>query len=437
MAHDTHFLSRLSRVSDADVELAMSLYRDVPSVRELVSTEKLPAEAQRVAIALDASASPPLVLVERDGRFVTCLAAGMKADGVPIISRAALDRHLRIKAEFARIEEGVKELDPELGAFDALMFAAETLDRETFVPLFVTSELLESKYTEILRDKLKSFILDTELLAGRAQARARDEPILKRAWQNGWVAAHLLPFVSHALRERAASDPEAARWLTTALLSAACHGYLPLTLRAMWGFAHVGKPLLPYVKEAFNERVMELPARLALGVLAMSHGKLEAEIRKVLERRGDSKSTGVVEVLDNPGLFLRNARQAADIMGQHVTSGLVSGNAARWNAPDEIPPELILPLVAQFPTTHGRLWVWEITMGALPLVARAAPEDFQVPAAVRRGWRRLDFRTHMGAVIDEMRPHLGPRVARAQPRPGRNDPCSCGSGRKFKKCCGG
>lgn len=25
---------------------------------------------------------------------------------------------------------------------------------------------------------------------------------------------------------------------------------------------------------------------------------------------------------------------------------------------------------------------------------------------------------------------------REQPKPGRNDPCSCGSGKKFKKCCG-
>jgi len=33
---------------------------------------------------------------------------------------------------------------------------------------------------------------------------------------------------------------------------------------------------------------------------------------------------------------------------------------------------------------------------------------------------------------------LGPRVStvRAQPTPGRNDPCNCGSGKKFKKCCG-
>jgi preprotein translocase subunit SecA len=27
-------------------------------------------------------------------------------------------------------------------------------------------------------------------------------------------------------------------------------------------------------------------------------------------------------------------------------------------------------------------------------------------------------------------------VVRAQPKVGRNEPCPCGSGRKFKKCCG-
>ena len=33
---------------------------------------------------------------------------------------------------------------------------------------------------------------------------------------------------------------------------------------------------------------------------------------------------------------------------------------------------------------------------------------------------------------------LGPRIATvyAPPTPGRNDPCSCGSGKKYKKCCG-
>ncbi len=30
----------------------------------------------------------------------------------------------------------------------------------------------------------------------------------------------------------------------------------------------------------------------------------------------------------------------------------------------------------------------------------------------------------------------GPQVRREAPKVGRNDPCSCGSGKKFKKCCG-
>ena len=30
----------------------------------------------------------------------------------------------------------------------------------------------------------------------------------------------------------------------------------------------------------------------------------------------------------------------------------------------------------------------------------------------------------------------GPPVRREEPKIGRNDPCSCGSGKKYKKCCG-
>ena len=55
--------------------------------------------------------------------------------------------------------------------------------------------------------------------------------------------------------------------------------------------------------------------------------------------------------------------------------------------------------------------------------------------------QRLDtFADAMWAVYDlrELMGSLGPRVApvRAIPTPGRNDPCSCGSGKKYKKCCG-
>jgi SEC-C motif-containing protein len=37
----------------------------------------------------------------------------------------------------------------------------------------------------------------------------------------------------------------------------------------------------------------------------------------------------------------------------------------------------------------------------------------------------------------EGRPGVRQPVVRAEPKIGRNDPCTCGSGKKYKRCCGG
>ena len=54
--------------------------------------------------------------------------------------------------------------------------------------------------------------------------------------------------------------------------------------------------------------------------------------------------------------------------------------------------------------------------------------------------RLNDFADAMWAVYDlrELWRNIGPRVetVHAAAKPGRNDPCSCGSGKKYKKCCG-
>lgn len=67
--------------------------------------------------------------------------------------------------------------------------------------------------------------------------------------------------------------------------------------------------------------------------------------------------------------------------------------------------------------------------------------EFQVHYR-ERGERRLyhelaRFRRLDGAwvYVDGEAPEAA-TVRRSEPRVGRNDPCTCGSGRKFKKCCG-
>jgi uncharacterized protein YecA (UPF0149 family) len=41
-----------------------------------------------------------------------------------------------------------------------------------------------------------------------------------------------------------------------------------------------------------------------------------------------------------------------------------------------------------------------------------------------------------GCQHDHHHHHAQAPFVRAQPKVGRNDPCPCGSGSKFKKCCG-
>ncbi|MBI5482636.1 MAG: hypothetical protein HY906_27530 [Deltaproteobacteria bacterium] len=98
--HDVHFLSRLSRVSVQQTELALRLYRDPYLVRAILADRGVPESAPRVAIALAPDGAPAHVLVERSGAFVTCLAAGMAVGDAPVVPFERLEVHLG-RAEYA------------------------------------------------------------------------------------------------------------------------------------------------------------------------------------------------------------------------------------------------------------------------------------------------------------------------------------------------
>src|SRR5262245_467345 len=105
MGHAHHFLSRLDRLSRAHVDLALALYRDDERLRYLLEQVRIPEGAERVAVSLDHPSEGPFVLVTRQGRFVTCLGRGMRADNLPIITRAELDAFTAKHAVFQEREE--------------------------------------------------------------------------------------------------------------------------------------------------------------------------------------------------------------------------------------------------------------------------------------------------------------------------------------------
>jgi uncharacterized protein YecA (UPF0149 family) len=71
---------------------------------------------------------------------------------------------------------------------------------------------------------------------------------------------------------------------------------------------------------------------------------------------------------------------------------------------------------------------------------RGAPEDL-----IKELWKLFERRHDAGSllrrreaqckIVGETLWEPAPKRMRKIPQPGRNDPCPCGSGRKFKKCC--
>src|SRR4051812_17998654 len=91
MTHAHHFLSRLDRVSLPHAELALGLYNDVPLLQFILRSAHLPESAARAAVSLDHPERGPFLVVTREGRFVTCLGAGMSPGDLPVITRGQLD----------------------------------------------------------------------------------------------------------------------------------------------------------------------------------------------------------------------------------------------------------------------------------------------------------------------------------------------------------
>jgi preprotein translocase subunit SecA len=61
----------------------------------------------------------------------------------------------------------------------------------------------------------------------------------------------------------------------------------------------------------------------------------------------------------------------------------------------------------------------------------ATPEELRLREAPRKPMRMIEHRGEVAGGVPE--PHT---VKREAPKVGRNDPCPCGSGKKYKKCCG-
>lgn len=378
-----------------------ALYRDPELVKSLLDGARLPEAAERVALSLDHDVEGPFIVLTREGRFVTCLGAGMRVHDLPIVTRAKLDatsaRAQRLKDELARIRQVTDDGSQFAQGLERAIWSCSHLD--TISAAQQTSSLLQR---------------------GEAQCRAG-------------VAAAALDF----------------DWCVSAQ-----------GLRALWSVARMGKDGLHYLRHTLCKQsvlVSGIFAELALGAFAHASSKLRAEAIKAMATEGVHTSAASLLGPNDPqrallarsivaGLDSNPAEvdaylltQGRELVGRLYPQIYLSGLDLTRSVPDAVAfGALTNQPFSWFSADRPELLPLLFTM--LPWLARASLGDLYLPRVwldklvPPTGLEHFErwFRAAPCVALGET---LRRRTVVAPRKVGRNEACACGSGRKSKHCC--
>lgn len=474
VGHAAHFLRRLDRVSDAHVELALALYRDEALLKEVLSRAELPELAERLAISLADPVDGPFVIVTREGRFVTCLGAGMRVGEMPVITRERLDtaagRVQRMRDELDRVRqlsESGAEGKASL-AFTRMQQQGPRFAREDAETLLRMQPLIEVDCIDKLLVLHQATLEATPSVAHyrfdapRRLKSAQQERLL--AFGDAvWSLSHLLVLVSSsrthaALRriddERGPDDPTVFYWLakTTFEWGTGLH-----FSRSLWFLAQGGKRALSAAKGhpsciTLSERLFR---ELGLCVLALRSDKLRAEASKAIVTRAREEkaewdraaarvtatfATLLRRVVSHPAEFEAHYLALSRIYAAAMMNDVDEPTEAQVAAvPDDVArlARMTLP-VSIHDSNH--LEAYAHAAQGLTAIVHCAPEELFLPTA----WAQRLLPPRGVEEVAIWLPHYlkarlyTPRrkTHKAEPKAGRNDPCPCGSGQKYKRCCG-
>ena len=449
--HDVHFLERLERLSTPETELALSLYQDPLLIRALLEQIRLPEGAARVALSLGNGERGPFVVVARDGHFVTCLAEGMSPGDHPVIPRGQLDAIARRIAEVRNRFDAVRQIAGRRGNVFALLgrifSAGPWLSREEFSAIAAFQPLLKRDFLHLLWET-NTLIDRTRPVASRCVKRGRlGDEVLRAWWNEVWAVGHLSVLANMDSRDVITELPAEAPERGLLSWPAVRQGVVAVALRGVWGVAKLGRPVLPDYKRWYvqSESTLELlDSALGLLGIGLRHRGAAAEVRKALARENRAAAE------DGPGAVTIPQIQSIieeltelvfdrpeDCARLHIALGRM--HATKKTDDDvELPEDIARLLAANSPATFVSSREGLVLLFAsLPWVSRAQPEDLYWPAedvkALRAGWQPEQAAR---VLRDTQVANPAAEPTRVQAAPGRNEPCPCGSGNKYKRCHG-
>ena len=462
--HAIHFLKRLDRASGTQEELALQLYNDPEVLRFVFRSLTIHEEFDRVAVSLHEADKGPYLVTSRKGRFVTCLGEGMKIDDLYLINHSRLLNYIEKNEEYRRRRKLATSLVGEKHQMKKLLTRiaskGDDVTREEMLAVSVMQPALKLAFIDKLFEFISNVSGNARVLVRRKRFTKKDWPVLKSHYENYRAVGHLALLASMngpGGIEGAVADN--AEYLLQSLVLPLFSGDMAMLLRFAWFIGKMGKSLLPELKRRFLEPELHEEWALAfmgLIVMGLRHGKTRGKVIKILEELPDA--------LKNFGYDIGNFIMRLDLEGTMILAltSLVNTDKAyerslisakrlcfeahrpcklpalyTWEKQADVPEDMAFTSVMNahfYFSEHTE--IFNLCLAFTPWLARCEAEDFYHPhdyyRHVSRPWRPEDTLS----LIDHDREKRGERKpVKVEPTPNRNDPCPCGSGKKYKRCC--
>lgn len=468
--HAEHFLGRLDRLDDERVELALTMYRDKDSVMAVLALLELPEDSRRVAFALDAGEAPPHVLVTRDGHFVTCLAGGMSTVNCHEVTyQRFVEAVLRVEHLRDRMHRWRERKDQTpFGPIGRLVRSGPWVPREDIEAALAMVPLTQGEYLARWVNTPAEIGRDARWLAAHTKPAHRasvDDKKLLGFWHRVHSLGHLAVTSTADLSEKAhenlvqAFSPEHYDSFTP-FLAALRMGRPFVSLQVLAAVARIGRSLVPLLVHQLAHATSQhsvLEASLQLAAIGVRDGSLAETARREILSDGtasdpsheDRASTRewrekiVAYALDGDRACRETLLEPghAELVRTYdhwVKKGWLEDPPPYKRIEDHAARDLCALGMLELRAAETNLSEVYQLARAIPWAARCDVLDFYLPAAELKFERREWAPRESWAIVDAMHT-LIPRAhapVRVEKKPGRNDACPCGSGKKYKKCCG-
>ena len=449
--HAHHFLSRVAeRTSRSQADFALALYRDVEMVQWIIQYAHVPKSAERVALAIDTEGNGPFVVVTTDGHFVTALGAGMSTGQLPVISRAQVDeymvRHTRTREGMGYAKRVVAPGKEPVDVLRLLGTRPHELSREEFMAITGFQPIL---WAQMLIDAFKA---STRLEETRDQLLAlvnkkRGPELSKDLLLAGWRLSHAVgPYlILGTMGDLVWVDEFAANIGGDAFgfaYPATRERLASIALQGAWATARAGEPLLAssaHFAAKSDDHMVRWDGLVSAVAIALRDRRLIDRAREVVTDFAADETFGAawteqatqlaIRALDDPD---GSVEEAVRFGRARVFTNLVARGDHRFTEMDHVPRDVALLAAVNDPEADC---MTPLLFNILPYVARLErPEDLFIPEEHVPLLREPVTLERVVNVLERHRVAIAPE--RRVEKPGRNEACSCGSGKKYKKCCG-